>query len=270
MVVRCLSPFFNGLLGGVLALAFAFGWSEAPAQGSPPARAQSGPQALAAGKLGAQGTADPSHTRAAIEEVLARPEFADLHADPHALQRLIAQWFLSLFERIHSVIRHLPPWLLWIIVAWMVLTLLAILAHLIYTLWKLLGGLSRPSAAGSSARRRGMELLGIRDLNFDSVYAEACRLMTAGDWLAATRYYYVAAILWLDRQGAIAFRPSKTNGDYLGELRAQTGLQGPFGRLTERFESIIYAGQAATAATSRDMADILEGLLHEPARSAAN
>jgi hypothetical protein len=241
-------------------LAFAFGWSEAPAQESPPAREQSGPQTIAPDRLGAQGTADISRTRAVIAEVLAQPEFVDLRADPHALQRLIAEWFLSLFERVRSAVRHLPHWLLWIVVAWMILTLLAILAHLIYTLWRLLGGFSLPSAAGSSARRRGGELLGIRDLNFDTVYAEACRLVTAGDWRAATRYYYVAAILWLDRQGAIAFRPSKTNRDYIGELRAQTGLRGPFGRLTEHFEAIIYAGQAATASTSRDMADILDCL----------
>jgi hypothetical protein len=112
--------------------------------------------------------------------------------------------------------------------------------------------------------------LGIRNLDFETVYAEACRLLTTGDWPAATRYYYVAAILWLDRQGAIAFRPSKTNRDYIGELRAQTRLQSPFSRLTDRFEAVIYAGQAATASTSRDMADTVESLLHEPVRTAAN
>jgi hypothetical protein len=179
------------------------------------------------------------------------------------VQRQLMKWFLSLLKRVSSAIEHLPSWVAWTIVVWMLLTLLAILAHLIYTLWSLLGGSFSPSSVGSASRRHRGELLGIRDLDFDTVYAEAHRLLATNDWLAATRYYYVAAILWLDRQGAIAFRPSKTNGDYIGELRTQTKFLRPFGRLTNRFESIVYAGQAATASTSRDMADTVEGLLHE-------
>jgi hypothetical protein len=253
-----------GHLGRVLALAFAFGCSGAPAQASPPAQEQPGTQAASPGSPGANTQADATRTRAAIEEVLARREFADLRDGSHAWERLM-EWFKSLFERAGSALDRLPLWLLWVIVAWMLLALLALLAHLIYTLWTLVGGSSRAWRTASAAGRRQGELLGIRDLDFDAVYAEGRRLLAGGDWLAATRYYYVAAILWLDRQGAIAFRPSKTNRDYMGELRAQAGLQGPFGRLTDRFESIIYAGQAATATTTGDMADTVEGLLHGPA-----
>ena len=90
----------------------------------------------------------------------------------------------------------------------MILTLVAILAHLIYTLWKLLTGQRLgPGDERRLAGRGDRELLGIRDLDFDSVYAEARRLLAAADWPAATRYFYVAAILWLDRQGWIVFRP---------------------------------------------------------------
>jgi hypothetical protein len=253
-----------GPWGRLLALALAFGWSGAPAQGSPRAQAQPGTHSIA------PGAADPSHTRAAIAEVLARPEFADLRTDPDSLWRRVIEWLGSLWKRDSSAIGHLPEWLLWLIVGWIVLTLLAILAHLMYSLWQLLSGLSRPSSSGPRALRHEGELLGIRNLDFETVHAEARRRLAAGDWLAATRYYYVAAILGLDRQGAIEFRPSKTNRDYFGELRARARLQGPFGRLTERFESIIYAGRAATASTSCDMAETVESLLHEPARAAAN
>jgi hypothetical protein len=251
--------------GRVLALAFAFGWGAAPLQGSPPAQEESGTHTIAPGKLNANDAPDSTRTRAAIEEVLARSEFADLQADPYAGWRKIFAWLKSLFRRVGSAMEHWPHWVMWIIVAWMFLTLLAILAHLIYTLAQLLGGSFRTSDAGSRVHRHQGELLGIRELNFETVYAEACRLLTVGDWPAATRYYYVSAILWLDRQGAIAFRPSKTNRDYIRELQALSKFQNPFGRLTNCFESIIYAGQPATAFTSRNMADIVEGLFHEPA-----
>ena len=176
------------------------------------------------------------------------------------------QWIGSLFEAIDSALRHLPEWLLWFIIAWMVLTLVAILCHLVYSLWLMLGGSSGASVSGFARRRHEGELLGIRNLDFDWVHAEADRLLAAGDWPAATKHFYVAAILWLDRQRWITFRPAKTNRDYFGELRSQSRLQGVFGRLTDGFELIAYGGQSASTLTSHDMATIVEGLLHEPAR----
>jgi hypothetical protein len=158
----------------------------------------------------------------------------------------------------------------WLIISWMVLVLAAILAHLIYTLWTILGGTSRASGAGAARGARAGELLGIRDLDFDSVYAEAGRLLAAGDWLAATKYLYVAAILWLDRQGWLVFRPAKTNREYLAELRAQAQLQGLLRGLTDGFEAIVYGGRPATMAATDDMAHTVEVLLHEPARTVAN
>jgi len=193
---------------------------------------------------------------------MARREFASLYDDPYTFWRWLRDWISSILKQVTSALADLPGWVFWMIVAWMVLALAAILAHLIYTLWKLLGGTSWASRAGASARGRPGELLGIRDLDFDSVYGEARRLMTAGDWLAATRYLYVAAILWLDRQGWIAFHTSKTNWDYVGELRARDQIQGPFRRLTDCFESIVYGGQSATVSTSREMANTVQGLLH--------
>ena len=112
--------------------------------------------------------------------------------------------------------------------------------------------------------------MGIRDLDFDAVYAEARRLLAAGDWAAATRYLYVAAILWLDRQGCIAFRLSKTNRDYLQELRPAAQQQGLFCRLTGCFEPIVYGGQAATKSTTDDMASNVEGLFHGPTGTIAS
>jgi len=254
-----------GYCGIVFALAFAFDGHGALVGQSSVVQEQSGAQTVSSDGIGVEGTADPARTRAAIAEVLTRPEFADLQADPNRLGRHLMEWLSALLEGIGSAIRHLPGWMVWTIVAWMILTLLAILAHLVYTLWKVLGGSSRPSGAGSLRSRTQGEILGIRNLEFEAVHSEACRLLASHDWLAATRYFYVAAILWLDRQGAIVFRPSKTNRDYIGELQSQARFQDPFDRLTACFESIVYAGQSATAATSRDMADTVESLLHEHA-----
>jgi hypothetical protein len=205
-----------------------------------------------------------AQTWAAIHDVLAQREFADLQVEENAFWQRLFDRIFNLVHRIVAPLSRLSTWVLWTIVIWMLLTLAAILGHLIYLLVKLVAA---PLGTSGGGRRGGggpQELLGIRELDFDAVYAEAGRLVGAGDWAAATRHLYVAAILWLDRQGRIAFRSSKTNRDYLRELQPAAEHQELFRRLTGRFEPIVYGGQAATKATTDDMAGSVEGLFHGP------
>jgi len=204
-------------------------------------------------------------SRSAIHEVLARREFADLHADPNSFWRIILDWLSDLTQRIGDVLKGLPEWLFWVVVVWMILTLAAILGHLIYTLVMLLRGTSSPPRSNPQSGRISGELLGIKDLDFDTVLAEARRLLAAADWPAATRFFYVAAILWLDRQGWIAFKKSKTNRDYIDELASRARIQNSFRRLTAYFEPIVYGGLAPKSSTIHEIATTVEGLLHEPA-----
>jgi hypothetical protein len=252
-----------------LALAVVLGWSIVPTSAVQAARL-SAVDATPPVPPNAHSEPDHARTRAAIEEVLARPEFADLRRDPDAVLRRIIEWIEAVLDAIASTFGKLPSWALWTIVAWMVLALAALVGHLFYTLWKLLGGSARPSSSIGLRKGHDGELLGIRNLEFEAVYSEAHRLLAAGEWLAATRYLYVAAILSLDRRRFVAFRPSKTNRDYLAELGSDVRLRGMFGRLTDCFEFIVYGGQSATASTSHDMADLVEGLLHGPGRAITN
>jgi hypothetical protein len=183
--------------------------------------------------------------------------------------RRFLRWIESLLGRLGSAVHSLPEWLRRLIVVWMVLALVAILVYNLYLLVIALRGAGRSSPAGGRRRAHPGQLLGVPELDFDAIYAEARRLLAAGDWLAATKYLYVAALLWLDRRGAIAFRLSKTNRDYLGELAAG-GLQAPFRRLTLCFEPIVYGGQSATMAATEEMARTVEGLLHDSALAVAN
>lgn len=244
------------------------------------------------------GDAYRARARAAIQDVLARREFADLHSDPYSLWRQVLAWIADLFQRLTGALHGLPTGTFWTVVALMLLALLAIIAHLIYTLATLLAGTDRATRGTSGGDRITGELLGIQDLDFDKVYAEARRLLAAGDWPAATRHFYVAAILWLNNQGWIAFKRSKTNGDYLAELARGAGVpalagfsgklppQGgapppaalppagrgsptarehAFRRLTELFEPVVYGGRQPTASIMNDISSTVEGLLHEPA-----
>ena len=101
---------------------------------------------------------------------------------PTRFWRIFLDWFGSIFQRVGGVLKGLPEWLFWAVFVWMVLALVAILAHLIYTLVMLLRGTSSPLRSNLKGGRISGELLGIRDLDFDTVHAEARRLLAAGDW----------------------------------------------------------------------------------------
>jgi hypothetical protein len=257
-------------LGRAWLLAVAFGWAGVSALGLPAGHAAETHVAASEKTAAPSPEAFHARTRTAIRDVLAQREFADLRNDPNTAWRQLIRWTVAFLRRIFAPLQHLPEWILWIIIFWLVLTLLAILAHLVYTLWAILSTASRTSTVGHSVGDRPGELLGIRDLDFDAVYAEADRLVSAGDWPAATRHLYVAAILWLDRQGRIRFRASKTNRDYIQELQSEAQLQGLFRRLTSGFEPVVYGGQAATKSTTDDMANSVEGLFHGPTGALAS
>jgi hypothetical protein len=79
----------------------------------------------------------------------------------------------------------------------------------------------------------------------------------------------VAAILWLDRQGRIGFRLSKTNYDYLRELAPHPKSHAQFCRLTEQFEATVYGGRPAGAPECETVASVVEGLVDEVAPAIA-
>lgn len=217
---------------------------------------------------GKQAVDVPGHhrrARAAIDKVMAMREFRDLSEDDGRQLGAVMAWLRGFVRGIAEAIERLPSWLKWPIVAFLVLTLLAILAHMIYSLVVMLSGSGAADQTSSGNARGGAEWLGIGDLEFDSVYAEAQRLLASSDWIAATRYIYVAAILWLDRQGRIAFQRSKTNRDYLEELAKHPTGGAHFAQLTGAFEQVAYGGAAATSSSCRTIADALETLRHETA-----
>ncbi len=92
-----------GFCGVLLAMATAAVGDEARVQALP----------AAASAADEAGNAYREQTRGAIRDVLARREFADLHADPYAVWRMILGWLQGLIQRLGSVLRGMPGWLFW-------------------------------------------------------------------------------------------------------------------------------------------------------------
>ncbi|MGD8453826.1 MAG: DUF4129 domain-containing protein [Phycisphaerae bacterium] len=198
--------------------------------------------------------------RETVAEVLAQPEFRHVHDKGRKWREWLWEKLSGLCKWLRDWLWGLPSWLSWLIVIWLALTLLAILAHLAYVIITQFGGGRGPWVKHTRATGR---LATVCELEFDTLLAEARRHLDAGEWLAAVRYLYVASILWLDRQGWVHFRESKTNGDYIRELAPHAGAQQCFRSLTRTFDGIVYGGTAPSEETCRAMAASFESMRSE-------
>lgn len=79
----------------------------------------------------------------------------------------------------------------------------------------------------------------MRAIDFDDLLDAA---LAAGDYRQAVRLLYQQTLQHLDRADAIAWRPSKTNREYVNEVDAD--VRPAFSTLTRLFEQIWYGGAA--------------------------
>jgi hypothetical protein len=198
--------------------------------------------------------------REAAAEVLAQPEFRRVHDDSRSWTEWMMDKLKSMAAWLHDRLWELPVWLSWLIIVWMLLTLVAILAHIVYIIISQFG-----TGSGRRPGRRAAQgrVYGVRKESFEAVLAKARMHFEAGRWAAAVRYFYVAAILWLDRHGKVHFRESKTNHDYIRELAPHADAQQRFRTLTQSFDVTVYGGQAPTENTCQAMVATLESLRSE-------
>lgn len=221
--------------------------------------------------LPATATAYHERARRVTEEVLADDAFAGLREREQTWWRDTLEMIGDAFFGVLAFINALPTWLWWIVVIWMVLTVVAICAHLLWMLVQAMGGLGfgrgRPGVAANAHGHVG-SLYGIDDLDSDAVATRADQLIAAGDWPAAARHLYVAALLWLDRVGRVNFHQSKTDRDYLRELAGDATLSRRFGTLAGLFEAVAYGGRLADRAVCEQMRQNVQGIRDEVASTA--
>jgi hypothetical protein len=84
-----------------------------------------------------------------------------------------------------------------------------------------------------------------------ALWRRAEELARSGDFLAAVRTLYLAVLSLLHRQGLLSYEPTRTNGEYVRQVRLADGappdLHVPFEQLTTRFEVQWYGERACAA-----------------------
>ncbi|MFN0110235.1 MAG: DUF4129 domain-containing protein, partial [Blastocatellia bacterium] len=68
----------------------------------------------------------------------------------------------------------------------------------------------------------------------------------AGDFRSAIRRAYIALLCELEQRGKVRLHRSKTNRDYLDELKPQPSLYPTFSVMTGAFEHVWYGHEPAT------------------------
>lgn len=175
----------------------------------------------------------------AVARVYARPEFQEHHGIREWLGQLFSRAWLWIADKLeafgHLKLTHPVIW--WLVVGWLVLTVLALFTHLV---WSTMQAAKRGDDAepASAARKRAAKPRTAADWE-----AEAARLAGEGRVREAAAALYQALLLRLDGRGAVRFDPAKTPGDYRREARQHPEAAQALGSFLRLFEPVAFGGR---------------------------
>jgi hypothetical protein len=212
------------LLAGVLCAAVG------AAAGAPP---------VAADGDAAYDRADPPRVRAEIRRILDDPRFALRESLWERAMGVIHEWLASLL-RWGARGAWWARALMWVLLGWCVLAVLAVLAHLVWTIVMVVRGRRGPAAG--AVRRAGVPT--VRELTYDQLCRRMAELARAGAFREAVGVMMQALLRRLDDVEIIRLARGKTNGDYVREYPRARGGREAFRRFALAVDHAVYAGGA--------------------------
>ena len=175
----------------------------------------------------------PDSLRAALREVFARPEYR-WNERPDPWGWIVDVWY-RLLDWLDTVQRGHPAGFK-VLLAVLALVLVGLLAHMGYVVWRI----TRPTARTPAG---GAEGIGGRELADARAHrARAEELARAGRYAEALAYRFVALVLELERRRALAFHPSKTPAEYVGEARLDAAGRASLAELVARLYRHLFGG----------------------------
>jgi hypothetical protein len=163
-----------------------------------------------------QSTLPPAESiRDTAQEVVSRPYFeldSSLGPQGPPLFLEIIRWILRPFFWLFDRLEGLPEFLRWLIVILCIVLCVALIAHIIYTLIKAIGGptANRPLQLDSTSR----------EIDPSEIERDAERVGAQGDYIGAVRLLFRAALRRLEVFEEKKFRPGITNRELVRRYRA--------------------------------------------------
>lgn len=152
--------------------------------------------------------------RRRLAEVLARPEFS-----PQGRNTLFERVLRLVFEFLRSLggLHDSAPVLYWLLLVGCLVLLALLVAHIAWTVRRVLFTSARPGGGAAAGEQRGRLSLAFRD--------EARRLAEQADYTEAIRCLFLALVYRFDESGRVNFQQAYTNREYLALFADRPTLQ---------------------------------------------
>jgi hypothetical protein len=188
-------------------------------------------------------------------------------ADPRFARRMsLGEWLADKLFHGRGPGAQLPgrlgEGLLWIILTWCVLTLLAITAHLVWTIWLLVRP-ARHSVGTADSRRPDW----YEAATAEQLWQRSAELAQRGAFREAVGVLSLALLRKLESLQVLRFHKSKTNGEYVREYPPQRAGGREFARFVATFERSIYGGLAVPEQTHRTMSALAQRIIQDASQS---
>jgi hypothetical protein len=193
--------------------------------------------------------------RAKLDEILARPEYQP----EKKRESMMMRWGRQVLELIGYILRQLAKLLIGspraqapvggggLVAILRALISLAVIAALIFgavKLARLFRTRRKPAKEAEPREALGEEIA--EDATSADLFATASELARQGEYRKAIRRAYIALLCEFDQRGKLRLERSKTNRDYLGELRSEQRIYPTFSVMTLAFERAWYGQERAT------------------------
>lgn len=175
----------------------------------------------------------------AVAHVYTRPEFQERHTWQEWLLARAGRVLAWISEHLGflSALRHTNPVVFYLVVAWLVAALIALVGHIVWTALQV----ARRGEGGTASAGKTPAPKKPRDAA--DWEAEAARLAGEGRLREAAAALYQALLLRLDALGAVRWDASKTPGDYRREARKHPEAARALGGFLRLFEPVAFGGR---------------------------
>ena len=187
--------------------------------------------------------------RARLQRILAQPAYQQDQKQESAIK----QWLSKVWDKLLAWLKHLfnshpaanpsQVTLNFIRLA-LASALLVAFLFMLFKLFQRLRKRTRPAAEPGTREILGEQIS--EETTTEDLLASARALAKQGDYRAAIRRAYIALLYELEQRGKLRLHSSKTNRDYLEDLRSEQIIFPPFFALTRIFERIWYGHASAT------------------------
>jgi hypothetical protein len=213
---------------------------------------------------GGGGPPTPRETVEKVIEVLGRPEFAGSEEEEEGLLLILAN-MLSDFVDAVKRLRRTNRTVYWTIVGWLASTLLVIVGHVAWTVWRGGAGAAAAEARRPSAADPALATRAGRDP--ERMLAGADGAAAAGRHAEGVPWLYLALLFRLERAGRVEFDPARTGLEYADALARRPSDRTLWTGFLDRHDPVVFGARPCPPGEFEEMRRLASAPLPEETRA---